>query len=134
MMREPVHMDKIIVEELIRSLAFFFLYYLLAIVIGSLLFYSPSVSPYFIFIPFILTLITFSFFVYKRKKTGKEYRLRRGSYGYRVIIALGSVVCFFVAINGVSEIIAGNLTGLFWIGLGIVAGVWGLAEIRRKKM
>ena len=125
-------MDKVIVEELIRSLAFFFLYYLLAIVIGSLLFHSSSVSPYFIIIPFVLTLITFSFFVYERKKTGKEYRLRRGSYEYRAMIALGSVVCFLVIINGVSDVIVGNLTGLFWIGLGIVVGVWSLAEIRRK--
>jgi uncharacterized membrane protein YfcA len=125
-------MDKVIVEELVRSLAFFFLFYLLTIVISSLLFHSSPASPYFIFIPLALTLITFSFFVYKRKNTGKEYRLRRGSSGYKVIIALGSLICVFVIIDGVSDVIVGNLTGLFWIGLGITAGFWGLVEIRRK--
>ena len=124
-------MDKVIVEELIRSLAFFFLFYLIAIVIGSLL-HIPSVSPYFIFIPLVLTLITFSFFVYKRKKTGKEYRIRRGSFEYKVIIALGSVIGLFVIIDGVSDVLVGNLTGLLWIALGIVVDVWSLSEIRRK--
>ena len=124
-------MDKVIVEELIRSLAFFFLFYLLFIVIGSLL-HIPSVSSYFIFIPLVLTLITFSFFVYKRKKTGKEYRIKRGSFEYKVIIALGSVIGLFVIIDGVSDVLVGNLTGLLWIGLGIAVIVWSLAEIRRK--
>jgi uncharacterized membrane protein YfcA len=125
-------MDKVIVEELIRSLAFFFLFYLLSIVIGSLLFHSSLVSPYFILIPLVLAMITFSFFVYKRKKTGKEYRIRRGSFEYTVIIALGSVIGLFVIIDGVSDVLVGNLTGLLWIGLGIAVGVWSLAEIRRK--
>lgn len=126
-------MDKVIVEELIRSIAFFFIFYLLSILIGSLLFNSSSVSPYFILIPLILTLITFSLFVYKRKNTGKKYRLKRGSSEYRVMIALGSVLCLFVVINGVYDVVVGDfLTGLFWIGLGIVAGVWGLTEITRK--
>jgi uncharacterized membrane protein YfcA len=125
-------MDKVIVEELIRSLAFFFLFYLLSIVIGSLLFHSSLVSPYFILIPLVLAMITFSFFVYKRKKTGKEYRIRRGSFEYKVIIALGSVIGLFVIIDGVSDVLVGNLTGLLWIGLGIAVGVWSLAEIRRK--
>ena len=111
-------MDKVIVEELIRSLAFFFLFYLISIVIGSLL-HIPSVSPYFILIPLALATITFSFFVYKRKKTGKEYRIRRGSFEYKVIIALGSVIGLFVIIDGVSDVLVGNLTGLLWIGLGL---------------
>ncbi|TRO50843.1 hypothetical protein E2P63_05645 [Candidatus Bathyarchaeota archaeon] len=126
-------MDKIIVEELVRSIAFFFIFYLLSILIGSLLFNSSSVSPYFILIPLILTLITFSLFVYKRKNTGKKYRLRRGGFEYRVMIAVGSVLCIFVVINGLYDVIIGDfLTGLFWVCLGIVAGVWGLTEIRRK--
>jgi len=126
-------MDKIIVEELIRGIAFFFVFYLLSILIGSLLFNSSSVSPYFILIPLILTLITFSLFVYKRKNTGKRYHLRRGSFEYRVMIASGSILCLFVVINGVNDVIVGDfLNGLFWIGLGIVAGAWGLTEIRRK--
>jgi uncharacterized membrane protein YfcA len=124
-------MDKVIVEELIRSLAFFFLFYLISIVIGSLL-HIPSVSPYFILIPLALATITFSFFVYKRKKTGKEYRIRRGSFEYKVIIALGSVIGLFVIIDGVSDVLVGNLTGLLWIALGIAVDVWSLSEIRRK--
>ena len=80
----------------------------------------------------VLTLITFSFFVYKRKKTGKEYRIKRGSFEYKVIIALGSVIGLFVIIDGVSDVLVGNLTGLLWIGLGIAVIVWSLAEIRRK--
>jgi hypothetical protein len=126
-------MDKVIVEELIRSLAFFFIFYLSTIFLGSLLFYESPISPYFIFIPLVLTLIIFSFFVYARKNTGEEYHFRRGSFEYRAMMILVMIGCFFVIITGVSNISDGNfLTGLIWISVGTVSGVWSFTEIIRK--
>jgi len=126
-------MDKVIVEELIRSLALFFLFYLSTIIVGSLLFHESPISPYFIFIPLVLTLITFSFFVYERKNTGKEYHFRRGSFEYRAMMILVMIGCFFFIITGVSNISDGNFfTGFIWISVGIISGVWSFAEIIRK--
>jgi Na+-transporting NADH:ubiquinone oxidoreductase subunit NqrB len=126
-------MDKVIVEELIRSLAFFFLFYLSTIFIGSLLFHESPISPYFVFIPLVLTLITFSFFVYERKNTGKEYHFRRGSVEYRAMMILVMIGCFFFIITGVSTVSDGTfLNGFIWISIGIISAVWSFTEIIRK--
>ena len=126
-------MDNVIVEELIRSIAFFFLFYMLTIIVGSLLFQSSLVSPNFILIPINLTIITFSFFIYKRRNTGKDYHLKRGSFEYKVMVGSVSICCLFVVLSGVTTINDGNmLVGLTWFSLGILLGIWGLIEIRRK--
>jgi len=126
-------LDNVIVEELIRSIAFFFLFYMLTIIVGSLFFQSSSVSPNFILIPISLTLITFSSFIHKRRNTGKEYHLRRGSFEYKVMIGSVSICCLFVVLSGVTKINDRNLlVGLIWFCLGILLGISGLIEFRRK--
>jgi hypothetical protein len=106
---------------------------MLTIVIGSLLFQKSIVSSYFISIPIFLTIISFSFFVHRRRNTGKEYHLKRGNFEYRVMVGLVSISCFFVVLFGVRDVISENLLVRFtWISLGFIAGIWGLIEIRRK--
>ena len=129
-------MDKVIVEELFRSLAFFFIFYILTIVIGSQFYHESTISLYVIVgIPLIFTVIAFSFFVYRRKTTGKEYKLRgrRGSTEYRAMMVIFTIGCFSFIISGVRNIADGNsLIGLIWISLGIVFGAWGIREVNKK--
>ena len=127
-------MDKVIVEELIRGLAFFFLFYILTIVLGSQFFHESTISLYAIIgIPLIFTVIVFSFFVYRRKTTGREYKLRRGSAEYRMMMVIVTISCFFFIISGVRNITDGNsLIGLIWISFGIISGALGITEIGRK--
>lgn len=126
-------MDRIIVEEMIRSLAFFFLFYLSTIIIGSLLFHDSPISPYFIFVPLVLTLITFSLFLYGRKNSGKDYRLERGSLGYKTMMILVIIGCVFFILNGVNSISNGNFfTSFIWISIGIISAIWSFTEIIRK--
>ena len=129
-------MDNVIVEELLRSLTIYFLVYILIILLGSQFYHEPTISLYVIVgIPLITAVSVFSIFVYKRKTTGKNYMLRRGSIQYKAMMVTTLFVCFALIISrGVKSISEGNsLIGLLWICLAIISGASAIKELGRKQ-
>jgi predicted permease len=130
-------LKRVIVEELIRSLAAFFLFYVLAIVVASQVFHGSTISLYVVFgVPLFFALIHFPFFVYMRMKTGKDYHFRRGSVEYRGMMVGVTICCFSLSLlGGVRNITGGNpVIGLVWLIFGIACGVWGIREIYIKEV
>ena len=130
-------MKRVIAEELIRSLAAFFIFYVLTIVVASQVFHGSTISLYVVIgVPLFFALINFSFFVYMRMKTGKDYQFRRGSAEYRGMMVGVTISCFSLALlGGVRNITNGNpVIGLVWLIFGIACGIWGIREIYIKKV
>ena len=127
-------MARVIVEELFRGLAIYFLTLMLIIVVASQFFSESTISSYVIVgIPLITATISFCFFVYMRKIKGKDYKLKAGSSHYRVTMAIFTVCCFLLLTSGLRNISDENsLLGLMWVGLGIFFGVWGIREATKK--
>ena len=127
-------MARVIVEELFRGLAVYFLTYLLIVVVAAQFYNEPTISlSVLVGVPLITAAFSFCFFVYMRKITRKDYRLKRGGPLYRVNMAIFTVCCFFLVISGLRNIDEGNsLLGLMWMGLGIFFGIWGIKEATKK--
>jgi hypothetical protein len=123
---------RVIVEEFFRGLAVYFLTFLLIIFVASQ-FYRELISLSVIFAaPLITAAISFCFFVYMRKITGKDYQIKRGSVHYRVNMSFFVICCFLLIILGVRNIADENsLFGLMWVCLGIF--FWGLGNQRSNK-
>ena len=129
-------MNRIIIEELMRSLATFFLFYMLTIVVASQVFHGSTVSLYLVIgVPLFFALINFSFFVYMRKKTGKNYQFRRGSGEYRGMMVAVTISCFSLALlGGIRNITTGNpVIGSVWLIFGVASGVLGIREVCIKR-
>jgi hypothetical protein len=56
----------------------------------------------------VITGVVFSLFVYKRKSTGKEYKLKRGTTPYKVTMAMGTLASFGYIISRVRDIVYGD--------------------------
>jgi len=126
-------MDRVIMEELIRSVPTFFFAFIITIFLGAQ--FGLTTAPLYVVmgVPLIITVVSFSIFVYKRKSTGKEYKLKRGSTPYKVTMAMGTLAAFGFTIFGVRDVIYGDITGLFWTGIGILAIIIGLKEFRKTR-
>jgi len=126
-------MDRIILEELLRSFAIFFFAFIITIFLGAL--FGLTTAPLYVIIgiPMIIAGVVFSILVYKRKSTGKEYKLKRGTTPYKITMALGVLVASTYTISRVRDVIYGDITGLFWTSIGILAVIIGLREFRKTK-
>ena len=126
-------MDRIIIEELLRSVATLFFALMITIFLIKQ-FGLPASFFTIIGIPLVITGVIFSLFVYKRKTTGKEYKLKTGTTPYKVMTAIFTLACLVFIISGIRTIAYGNtLMGFFWTGLGIFGVVSGFREFRKTK-
>jgi len=128
------YMDRVIMEELLRSVATFFLAFVITIFLGAL--FGLTTAPLYVImgIPLVITGVVFSLFVYKRKSTGKEYKLKRGTTPYKVTMAIFILVCFGFILSRVRDIVYGDtFMGLFLTGIGTLALIIGLREFRKTK-
>jgi L-asparagine transporter-like permease len=125
---------RVIVEEMFMGLAVYFLTFLLIIFVASQFYRELTISLSVIVVaPLITAVISFCFFVYMRKITGKDYQIKRGSAHYRVNMAIFVICCFFLVILGVRNIADENsLFGLMWVCFGIFCGAWGIREVTKK--
>ena len=127
-------MDRIIIEELLRSVAIFFFAFMTTIFLGAL--FGLTTAPLYVImgIPLVITGVVFSLFVYKRKSTGKEYKLKRGTTPYKITMAMGTLVSLGYILSRVRDIIYGDtLVGLFWTGIGILSAIIFFREFRKTK-
>ena len=127
-------MDRIIIEELLRSVAIFFFAFMTTIFLGAL--FGLTTAPLYVImgIPLVITGVVFSLFVYKRKSTGKEYKLKRGTTPYKITMAMGALVSLGYILSRVRNIIYGDtLVGLFWTGIGILSAIIFFREFRKTK-
>lgn len=88
-------MDRVIIEELLRSAGTFFIAFMINIFL-MVQFGLTTASLFMVIgIPLVITGVVFSLLVYKRKRTGKEYKLlKRGATPYKVTMAIFTLVCF----------------------------------------
>ncbi len=127
-------MDRIIKEELMRSIAvFFFAFVGSGIVMRELGVHSRSLFIL-LGIPLVITAAVFSALVYKRKNTDRDFKVKPGSVGWKLsmgLLAIGGIVLILTGVRLIptDDMIAGILS----LSLGLFCVFAGLKELRKFK-
>ncbi len=124
-------MDWIVKEELWRTIGVFF--FALA-GMGAVM--DVRGKPLFIVlgIPLTITAVVFSAQVYRRKNSDKEFKVKEGSFGWKLSMGLFVIGGIVLVLTGVRLIPTDDMiAGILSLSLGLFCISQGLKELRKFK-